>query len=271
MEAQTNAQDLQEKIKSYLETLMLETDQARKSEVMQRYLEFTTRFHQYSANNIWLILMTRPDATHVAGYQTWKKMNRWVKKGERGIPIFAPMIHKEYPDKDDSPKILSGFRVVHVFDIAQTEGEPLPPVPDWKSLQKNDELNQKLIKFAEDRGVSVIFTKQQGEVQGVSIGGRIEVDPRAGTKTLIHEIAHELMHRDNDCTSDRGTRELQAEAVGYVVARHFGLEELQSPNYLALYGNSSRELISSIAKIQATAIDIIDTITKNELDIMDII
>jgi len=108
MSTQITSNDLQQKIQGYLETLALETDQARKSEEMQRYLDFVSRFHQYSPSNIFLIMLTKPDATHVAGFQAWKKMGRYVKKGEHGIPILAPMIHKEDPDRDDSPKVLSG-------------------------------------------------------------------------------------------------------------------------------------------------------------------
>jgi len=211
MNTQITSNDLQQKIQGYLETLALETDQARKSEEMQRYLDFVSRFHQYSPSNIFLIMLTKPDATMVAGFQAWKKMGRYVKKGEHGIPIFAPMIHKEDPDREDSPKVLSGFRVVYVFDVNQTDGEPLPPVPNWKSPEKNAELNEKLIRFAESKGITVTFKELPGETQGVSKGGVIEISPNAGTKTLIHEIAHELMHQGSDVIIGHEIREMEAE------------------------------------------------------------
>ena len=257
METQINSHDLQKKITCCLETLALETDEARRSESMQKYLEFASKFHSYSPTNIMLILLSKPEATNVAGFQTWKKMNRFVRKGERGIPIFAPMVYKENPDNDDSPKVLSGFRIVYVFDISQTDGSPLPPAPDWKSPEKNEDLKNKLIAFAKSKSIEVTFKDLPGEVQGVSKGGLIEIDSSAGTKTLIHEIAHELMHQNGNCLSDRSIKELEAESVAYVVAKHFGLEQLKSGNYLVLNNVSRKDFLISLERIQKTASEII--------------
>lgn len=266
METQTNAQQLQEKIKGFLNELARETDLARKSETMQNYLNFVAKFHQYSANNIWLILMTKPDATHVAGFQTWKRMNRWVRKGEKGIPIFAPLVHKEDPDNDLSPKILNGFRIVYVFDVSQTEGDRLPPVPSWKSPEKSTELTEKLIAFARNKGIAVTFKDLSGDIQGVSKGGAVEVDHSAGTKTLIHELGHELLkHHQEEVKVDKASRELQAEAVAFVVSRYFGLDGLQSPNYIALYGLNSEDFVSSVVKIQEIAREIILAVSKQNI------
>jgi hypothetical protein len=264
MESQTKAQDLKTKITNYLEELARETDVARKSESMQKYLESVAKFHQYSSNNIWLILMARPDATNIAGFHTWKKMNRFVKKGEHGIPIFAPMIHKEDPDVDNSPKILNGFRIVYVFDVSQTEGEPLPPIPDWKSPEKNAELTERLLRFAEYKGIKVTFKDLPNEIQGTCKGKEIEIDPNSGTKTCLHEIAHSYMHWGSDCPMDRATRELQAESVAYVVSKYFGLAGLQSPNYIALHGLGSQNFVSSMAKIQEVSREIIGALVSKE-------
>jgi len=258
MTAQITSNDLQQKIQGYLEILALETDQARKSEEMQRYLDFVAKFHQYSPSNIFLIMLTRPDATHVAGFQAWKQMGRYVKKGEKGIPIFAPMIHKEDPDNEDSPKVLHGFRVVYVFDVSQTDGDPLPPVPDWKSPEKNAELNKKLIRFAESRGITVTFKELHGETQGLSKGGAIEISPNAGTKTLIHEIAHELMHQGVDSPMDKEIREMEAESVSYIVAQFFMLDNLKCSHYLALHGVNQSKILSHFARLQKTAKEIIE-------------
>lgn len=258
MTAQVTSTELQQKIQGYLESLALETDQARQSEEMQKYLNFVAKFHQYSPSNIFLIMLAKPDATQVAGYQAWKKMGRFVKKGEKGIPIFAPMIHKEDPDKDDSPKVLHGFRVVYVFDVAQTDGEPLPPVPDWKSPEKNAELNEKLIRFAESKGIAVTFKELSGETQGVSKGGAIEISPNAGTKTLVHEIAHELLHQSNPALLSRNEKEIEAESVAYSVASHFGLTGFKSSNYLVLYGADKQDLYRSLERVYLTTIEIIE-------------
>lgn len=259
MNAQITSNDLQKKIWGYLETLALETDEARKSEEMQKYLNFVARFHQYSPSNIFLIMLSKPDATQVAGFQSWKKMGRYVKKGEKGIPIFAPMIHKEDPDNDSSPKVLSGFRIVYVFDVSQTDGYPLPPVPDWKSPEKSAELTEKLIRFAESKGITVTFKDLPGETQGVSKGGAIEISPNAGTKTLIHEIAHELMHQGKN-VSDRKECELEAESVAYCVSKFIGFTSLHCPNYLSLNGATTRSINEHVQKIQKCSVEIINAL-----------
>lgn len=260
MATQITSNELQQKIHGYLETLALETDQARKSEEMQKYLNFVAKFHQYSPTNIMLILLSKPDATKVAGFQAWKKIGRYVKKGEHGIPIFAPMIHKEDPDKEDSPKVLNGFRVVYVFDVSQTDGNPLPPVPDWKSPEKNAELNEKLIRFAESKGIRVTFKELPGETQGVSKGGSIDISPHAGTKTLVHEIAHELMHQLRNPSESPECKEIEAESVAYSVATYFGINGLRCSNYLALFGAEKHDLVLSLQRIQMTVTDIINGI-----------
>jgi len=259
MNAQITSNDLQKKIWGYLETLALETDEARKSEEMQRYLDFVARFHQYSPSNIFLIMLSKPDATMVAGFQAWKKMGRYVMKGEKGIPIFAPMIYKEDPN-DENSKVLHGFRVVYVFDISQTDGDPLPPVPDWKSPEKSVELTEKLIRFAESKGITVIYKELPGETQGVSRRGAIEISPDAGTKTLIHELAHELLHQRTDIFLDREIREMEAECVGYVVAKYFGIDGLNSPNYITLNGIASEMIQKNKDRMHHIASEIIQRI-----------
>lgn len=260
MNTQITSTDLQQKIQGYLEVLALETDLARKSEEMKRYLDFVVKFHQYSPSNIFLIMLAKPDATHVMGFNSWKRLNRFVKRGERGIPIFAPMVHKEDPDDDNSPKVLHGFRVVFVFDVSQTDGEPLPPVPDWKSPEKNAELNERLIRFAESKGITVTFKDLPGDTQGVSKGGAIEISPNAGTKTLIHEIAHELMHRSIDAPIDRNMREMEAESVAYVVSKFFGLDGLNCHNYLSLHGFLSEIFYEDLRRIHQCASKIIQSV-----------
>ena len=87
-----------------------------------------SRFHRYSWNNVLLISLQRASATHVAGFQTWRKFGRYVRKGEKGIVILAPLIGKKRTedDSDNEEKHLFGFRAAYVFDVSQTEGEPLP-------------------------------------------------------------------------------------------------------------------------------------------------
>lgn len=258
-----SSSELSTSIQKHIHELAEATDAARMSEEMQRYLETCSKFHQYSFGNVFLILMCNPQATRVAGYQKWQEFNRYVRKGEKGIPILAPIFSLEYPDNPDSKQVLRGFKVVYVFDISQTEGDPIPPPPNWKSPHQNAMLNARLVEFANSRGITVLIKELEGEVQGVSKGGAIEVDLNAGTKTLAHEIAHELMHQNDNRPNDPRIRELEAESVAFVVGKHFGLTGLSSPNYIALHGANSEQILNCLERIRETAADIINAIEIN--------
>ncbi len=121
-----------------------------KSEALIRYLEFTARFHRYSFCNVLLIHSQRPDATHVAGLRHWNCLGRHVRFGERGLMIFAPMRVKkrrgnEPPTDTEDEEVVrtTRFKVVHVFDVSQTDGTALPeliqtsgdPGPLYPALQ----------------------------------------------------------------------------------------------------------------------------------------
>ena len=95
------------------------------------------------------------------------------------------------------------------------------------------------------------------EIQGVSLGGEIWIDPNAGTKSLVHELAHELLHRDAIRPDSDSIRELEAESVGFIVCRHFGLEGLSSPNYICLSGASSEMIMAHMERIRKVAEEII--------------
>ena len=259
-ETRNSPDDLHKKIQAHLETLAQETDKASKSQEMLRFFDFCGRFHQYSANNIWLIMMQCPQATYVAGFQKWKSMKRWVRKGEQGIAVLAPLLIKE-GDKDGLEKqFLVGFKTVFVFDVTQTEGAPLPLVPDWKSPAQNAILQSKLIRFAQNQKISITVETLPGECQGLSMGGRIKLSPDAGTKTLVHELGHELLHRKPDAPVDRATREAEAESVAYAVCKHYGLDQLNSPNYLALWGLTSEQLNHRLDCIHTTVSEIISAL-----------
>jgi len=125
------AQSLRQTIDASLDDLAQAVDDVRASETFTRYLNMQAKFHRYSWCNTLLIASQRPDATQVAGFQTWKKLKRHVRKGERGIMIFAPCPFKRETTNDKGEaETVAGmfFRVVHVFDVAQTDGEALPSV-----------------------------------------------------------------------------------------------------------------------------------------------
>jgi len=202
---------------------------------MLRFLTFCSKFHRYSIYNQLLILLQFPSATQVAGYHAWNSFDRFVRKGEHGIPILAPIFIKEpgVEKKEEKMMILRGFKVCFVFDVSQTDGEPLPEPPDWKKDENNVILNERLLQFAKEHNIQVSVKELNGP-QGISHGGSIEIDPTAGSSTRIHELAHELMkHHGSELPTS--IKELEAEATAFVVCRHFGLQSACSPNYLALH------------------------------------
>ena len=103
---------------------------AGKSDRLQQYLDVMARFPRYSFNNCILIAVQFPQARIVQGFHAWKKLGRSVKKGEKGIGIIAPMIGRKKDEEgqadDSTGKTIFGFKVVHVFDVSQTEGDELP-------------------------------------------------------------------------------------------------------------------------------------------------
>ena len=124
-----------DKLNETHEKLVQAIESLTSGEDWRRMLDLARRFHAYSANNVFLIMSQRPDASRVAGYKTWSTLGRHVNKGERGIAILAPCVYRARPvdesDERERPelvRILRRFRVVHVFDVAQTDGERLADV-----------------------------------------------------------------------------------------------------------------------------------------------
>ena len=264
MNTKTNYQTLIAQINQQVEALAQATDEARMSEEMLRYLDAFSRFHRYSLYNTWLILMNRPDATNVAGFHQWNSYNRYVKRGEVGIPILAPLWVKQESEEPEENKLaLRGFKIVYVFDISQTDGEPLPEPPDWKKPEKNAFLNDRLLAFAKEKGITITVKELAGETQGVSMGGSIEIDPSAGTSTIVHELAHEIMlHHGLELTTT--IKELEAESVAFVVCRHFGLQSMASPNYVALHRATSDMIMEHLERIRLTVVDIVQYVEQAE-------
>jgi antirestriction protein ArdC len=258
------ARALAEQIETSVNALAAETDAVRKSELFTQWLNAMALFTNYSWNNTFLISVQCPTASKVAGFQTWKKLGRFVKKGEKGIAILAPCIYskKTEPENIDSPTVkrLSGFKVAWVFDIASTDGQPLVAL-DNGSAAGGEELLPRLEAAVQTLAVVLDYEeiKEHG-VDGYSTGGRIVIRQSLSTSAkcgvVIHEAAHELIHQgDNRAEAKKKTRsqrELEAEATAYVVMRHFGIEHVAS-NYLATYNVDGEQLRSSLETISGAA------------------
>src|SRR5205085_3732183 len=128
------------------------------SEGWQAWMETAARFHKYSFSNLMLIASQRPDATQVAGFQTWKSLGRQVRKGEKGIAIFAPISVRKVDDESGEESRRLFFRIVHVFDVSQTDGEDLPTLA-WPMLEDRPTgLYEDLIGVAERLSLDVTTT-----------------------------------------------------------------------------------------------------------------
>lgn len=252
---------------------LAESLQQGKSESLTRYLAVMARFHRYSFGNILLILAQCPDATRVAGFNAWRDLKRFVRKGEHGIAIFAPMrlrvggSDEATEPSAEKPRTVLRFRVVHVFDIAQTDGEPLPePV---RVAGDPMVYAGRLQAYVAACGITFDRSDVPFGADGVSTGGRIAVrpglTPAEEFAVTVHELAHELLHRGEDRkTLSKTVRETEAEAVAFVVSTAIGLDTgTAASDYIQLYNGDTDTLSASLDRIQRTASAILEAISED--------
>ena len=264
-------------------------------EKYKSYLSMMSKFHNYSANNIQLITMQCPDATFVAGYKAWQNdYNRHVKRHEEGIRILAPApytVKKErdkvdpvtgeimldrdgMPQKEEVEIRIPAFRVVHVYDVSQTEGEPIQE-PEVKELLSSVEGYEDFIKAVSYVApVPVGFEDIPGDARGYFRPSEKRIAVQEGMsesqtiKTMLHETAHAMLH-DREVNSSNGqnvpakdkrTKEVEAESIAYTVCKHFGIDTSEySFGYIAGWssGKNMKELKSSLDTIRRTASELI--------------
>jgi hypothetical protein len=278
---------LKSKLEMYINDLANATDEKALSAEIRRYLTFFSKFHDYSFFNRLLIYIQKPDAKRVASYKKWQEKNRQVKKGAKAITILAPIVSKAKSDseeKDDADftQDVRGFRAVNVFDISDTEatspeGE-VPETPQWWGENTPSETADKLFKYvsevASDMGIKVTASDAKGGEKGFAAGDHINissgVEGVGKLSTMIHEIAHELMHfktksifyQDDEVRSSSALKELQAESVSYVVLKHYGLPVAHHTTYLALWKANKEKIQSNLEVISRVSQFIIDRIDE---------
>jgi len=280
---------LMQSITDAIASLAAETDEVRASETLARYFKTVSQFHRYSLHNQILIWLQKPDATLVAGYRTWQqKFNRCVKKGEKGIAILAPRIYKPKEDEDSkeggertyeggtvllstlsseegdqpAPRRRIYFTTVYVFDVSQTEGDPLPDEPEWRERSKDLDFEQRLTAFAASRGIAVEIVDDMDGAEGRSFGGKIQLLPQSGSHTFVHELAHELYAHCKPEVREQTTRqqrEIEADAAAHVVCQHFGIPSA-SANYLALWQAGKEDILGCMERVRGVAIELIEAI-----------
>ena len=279
------ASELKEKYKEYLHVLIEEINEQKSSKVILNYFDFCSRFHRYSFNNQILVWMMMPDATNVAGFHTWKKLGRTVKKGEKGIPIFAPVRVKKRPEPADNEGITEEdektynrermfFKVVYVWDVSQTEGKPLPEVPDAMNVGGSVE-NGALFLLEKYTSMERIRLNYNDSLihgaHGMSMGGQIIILSSLTDEQKFHALAHELAHEHLHGNKERlkyskRLKETEAEATAYIVCRHFGLHP-KSSVYLAVYQTEEVDIQGSFNRITKTASRILRGIESVWIDV----
>ena len=258
-------QTAKEVIAANVQALIEQLEQGH-SEALTAYLTAMGRFHNYSFGNILEIARQKPDATRVAGLYAWNQLGRKVKKGEHGIRILAPVIgvrrkKDEEAEKDirtQNQAVLVGFRAAYVFDVSQTEGTELPEFSGRVSGNAG-EYRDRLVDFVIGQGIALEFKESIAPALGVSYGGKIALLPGQSSaeefSTLVHELAHEMLHKaDRRTATTKTVRETEAEAIAFVVGKTVGLETGRaSADYIHLYHGNAALLTESLEVIQKTS------------------
>jgi hypothetical protein len=290
-ETEDRADQMSGAIDDWLDQLREGVEDAATNAQFQQWLDVMSRFHEYSTQNQLLIALQNPDATRVAGFNTWREeFGRTVQKGEQAIWIWAPIMAKQCPACGNSPSYCErsacegsevptdewergvvAFKPVPVFDVSQTEGEPLPEV-DMAASGDASALSPALEAVAQERGYDYSLVPEaewsHGSAKGVcaprSDPPVIEVLEYGNTadqaRTAIHEFAHAELHAERS-DDELSTTEVEAEAVAYVVAQHVGLDASNSALYVAAWSGEAVETIDErLQRIQRTARELIKTI-----------
>ena len=290
-----NGQNSAERMKEITDRLETGIQELFESERYKAYLTTMSKFHSYSFNNTLLIAMQGGQL--VAGYNKWRDdFHRNVKKGEKAIKILAPAPFKAKKEvqkldaqgrpvmgKDGKPVTevqeiqVPAFKIVSVFDVSQTEGEPLPSI-GVEELTGSVERYGEFFKALEQTSpVPIGFEDIPGGSHGYYHLTEKRIAIQEGMselqtlKTAIHEIAHSKLHAIDPETPaieqadrpDSRTREVQAESVAYAVCQHYGLDTSDySFGYVAGWssGKDLKELRASLETIRATAHELITTI-----------
>jgi antirestriction protein ArdC len=252
----------------------------------QAMLRAAARFHRYSLNNVLLIRLQFPGASRVAGYRTWQSLGRQVRKGEKGIAVLAPITCRtngateEGSDDQDAQtpgvRQLRGFKIEHVFDISQTDGESLPDVrPVLLEGDCPPELWDDVADMIRARGYQVrrgqcAHLSANGETDPVTriVSVRDDLAPLHAIKTLTHELAHILLGHVEDVSSYflcRGRCEVEAESVAFVVLLEAGIDaSAYSTVYVAGWADGPKTVHETAGRVVDCARGIVERIGPAE-------
>lgn len=305
-------QNPKERLKEITDSIEAGIKELFESDKYKSYLQTMSRFHKYSLNNTMLISMQKPDATLVAGFNKWRDgFSRHVKKGETGIKIIAPTPYKikeerekldpqtKAPLLDASGKVqteeveihIPMFRVVSVFDVSQTEGEPLPTLAS--NLTGNVEQFEVFMEAVKRTAPVPIEIKTMAEdtdgyyhIEDNRIAIREGMSEVQTISAAIHEVAHSLLHNremEKELQAqqgeskkpmkpkDRNTEEVEAESISFAVCSYYGIQTAEnSLGYIATWskGKELAELRASLETINKTSSELISGIDTHFAEII---
>lgn len=305
-------QNPKERLKEITDSIETSIKELFESDKYKSYLQTMSRFHKYSLNNTLLISMQKPDATLVAGFNKWRDgFSRHVKKGEKGIKIIAPTPYKikeqrekldpqtKAPILDASGKVqteeveiqIPMYRVVSVFDVSQTYGEPLPTLAS--NLTGNVEQFEMFMEAIKRTAPVPIEIKPLPEntdgyyhTEDKRIAIREGMSEVQTVSAAIHEVAHSLLHnketekvlqvQQDESTppikpKDRNTEEVEAESISFAVCSYYGIQTSENSfGYIASWskGKELAELRASLETINKTSSELISGIDKHFAEIV---
>ncbi len=232
----------------------------------KRYLMAQSIFHRYSFGNLmWLLGQARGrgvEASHFAGYRTWLKLGRQVRKGEKAFHVLAPLKFRKVVEGGEDVYGIRGFRVESTFEISQTEGEALPEVA--KNFEgTSDAIREaftKLAGWSAARNVPVSRKSTGDESLGFfHRDGYIVVSDTLSDlqalSILIHEVAHSLLHAADFDRHSRPTNEVEAESVAFIVMNVLGFNSSAwSFGYVAGWSEGDTKIVKTVGeRVQKTA------------------
>lgn len=268
-------------------TIAAEVEALRDSAAWERFLTFARSFHNYSLNNLMLILAQCPTATRVAGFRKWQELRRQVRKGEKSIRIFGYAERKPREGEDTTgmkinakgEPVVPYFPMLSVFDIAQTdpgEGWEEHEISHRLTGEDNAGIYEATADYLTASGWNVTREHIGGETNGYTTTDgtqRVVIDadlsPAQAAKTILHEAAHVVLHAEEDPAEyieHRGIKETEAESVAYVVAGILGVDTSSySIGYVAGWSEGDAETIrATAANVLRAAHTIADAITETD-------
>lgn len=278
----------QEKIKAAFEQIEKGIAAIDTDKDWLQFLTFQSRFYSYSIGNTMLIYRQNPDASFVRGYRAWNDLGRYVKKGSKGIAILAPCVRKAKDDDkladrtvckrdtdEKDKKVVAGFRIAYVYDIADTAGsdEFLPVLV--KGLAGNSDRERVIYEKLRDiisqehlvLEVSGTVPKGSYNIETGFISINVDYDYLQRIKTLLHEYAHAVDFAMNPAEDiKKNVRELVAESVAFVVMQYLGFDTSSySIGYIKSWLKDAEELKTVAVTVQKITSNIIDKL----LEVMD--